>query len=269
MRLNLALSEACTKLSVPKPWLVIRPGTTPNTRSFGILGKLAVLQIEQGLLDTVSGDRELAAVLAHEVAHLRRFDTLFFTVVGPLISLARLSLGLMMGGGMVLQRIGRSMAGAFSPATSLARMQRAGVVGIIVMFAVVMTIMMLAAYLMMFAFVAVLVVGGLAVGGLAWSRHAESAADACAANALGNPDGLLTALAWCVDQFPSQRADIERFMLSCGSSGNYGLADVIRCIKNGGSVVSSDSRLQRLLATHPTVLKRIAVLLVRCKTQIA
>lgn len=78
------LEEAVAQLSqragIPVPGIYISPDPQPNAFAAGRNPKVAVVCINEGLL-RVMGRREVVAVLAHEIGHIRNRDTLLMTVV--------------------------------------------------------------------------------------------------------------------------------------------------------------------------------------------
>lgn len=78
------LEEATRELSqragIPTPKLYLSPDPQPNAFAAGRNPSVAVVNINQGLL-RVMGRREVIAVLAHEIGHIKNRDTLTMTVV--------------------------------------------------------------------------------------------------------------------------------------------------------------------------------------------
>lgn len=83
-------------MPVPRVWIVDDPA--PGAFSIGLVPRRAAVAITNGLLSLLT-ERELRAVLAHELAHIRRHDTraasLCVALAGalPLLALALLGLG--------------------------------------------------------------------------------------------------------------------------------------------------------------------------------
>lgn len=77
----LTLVERLTlQLDVPTPAVEVAETTVPHASVSGVTRSGATLVISEGLLDRLDGD-QLAAVLAHELAHLANRDALVVTLV--------------------------------------------------------------------------------------------------------------------------------------------------------------------------------------------
>jgi heat shock protein HtpX len=84
------LFDALTKLAntaelpvVPKLYII--PIAEPNAFATGRNPKHAVVAVTQGLLNTLSHD-EVAAVIAHELGHVKHYDILIQTIVAAMAS---------------------------------------------------------------------------------------------------------------------------------------------------------------------------------------
>lgn len=91
------------KAGLPMPRVYIAPSQQPNAFAAGRSPQHAVIVVNEGLLALLD-DREVAGVLAHELAHIRHRDILIATVAatmaGAITWLAQaLQWGLMWGGG--------------------------------------------------------------------------------------------------------------------------------------------------------------------------
>jgi heat shock protein HtpX len=71
------------KAGLPMPTLAISPQQQPNAFATGRNAEHAVVCVTEGILNTVSRD-ELAAVLGHELAHVKNHDMLLQTVAATL-----------------------------------------------------------------------------------------------------------------------------------------------------------------------------------------
>ena len=75
--------ELATSARMPMPRLFVSPAPAPNAFATGRSPKAAIVCCTQGLLDTLS-ERELRAVLAHEMMHVKQRDTLSCSIVGTI-----------------------------------------------------------------------------------------------------------------------------------------------------------------------------------------
>ena len=102
------LFDALTKLAntaelpvVPKLYII--PIAEPNAFATGRNPKHAVVAVTQGLLDTLSHD-EVAAVIAHELGHVKHYDILIQTIVAAMASaIMWLATIARWGGGFILR----------------------------------------------------------------------------------------------------------------------------------------------------------------------
>ena len=102
------LFDALTKLAntaelpvVPKLYVI--PIAEPNAFATGRNPKHAVVAVTQGLLDTLSHD-EVAAVIAHELGHVKHYDILIQTIVAAMASaIMWLATIARWGGGFILR----------------------------------------------------------------------------------------------------------------------------------------------------------------------
>jgi heat shock protein HtpX len=81
-----ALTKLATAAELPVvPKLYVIPIAEPNAFATGRNPKHAVVAVTQGLLNTLSHD-EVAAVIAHELGHVKHYDILIQTIVAAMAS---------------------------------------------------------------------------------------------------------------------------------------------------------------------------------------
>ena len=253
------LSRLCERAGVRQPRVVIRPDPHPNAHSTGLIPGMSCVYVNQGLLGVLTGPGELEAVLAHEVAHLKRLDTVYFAFVLPGLKVAR-----WMGGAvfMILFHLRRSFMGRGpSPFASMMMMHgamRAGLGGCLIALVALMmfvVLAMMAATYAGMALVGILVVVAIC---LAYCRYVEKEADLEAARLVDDPDLVLVALAKTVDQYPSEVRNLEAFVARhLQSPADYSLADIVRVIKGGARPGPHLKWMDRNLRGHPFVVERI------------
>lgn len=169
------LERLCLESQANQPTLLLADLDAPNALSIGG-PKTGVIVLDRRLFELLTMD-ELEGILAHELAHMERLDTLWNTLA---LTAARLLVGavsVLLFPALVLlagiERGGAWMAG--EPARSrlglAGYLRRAVLLGIGVLFSV------------------------FALGFLAYSRRQEFAADERAAELTGNPRALAGALA--------------------------------------------------------------------------
>ena len=148
---------------VPMPAVYIVADPSPNAFATGLSPSRSAVTVTSGLL-TMMDREELEGVLAHEMSHIKNYDTRLLLVVSTLIGLAALLAGLVWRSAFFMRSRGRDGA----------------------------QLMLLA-----FAAGALLSVVGFLLGPLirlALSRRRESLADASGVELSRNPAGLLNAL---------------------------------------------------------------------------
>ncbi|HWH07655.1 MAG TPA: zinc metalloprotease HtpX [Candidatus Thermoplasmatota archaeon] len=82
-RLHAIVDDLAARYGIPKPRVALVPSPTPNAFATGRNPRNAVVAATEGILRLLD-DRELAGVLAHELAHVRNRDVLTSTVAATL-----------------------------------------------------------------------------------------------------------------------------------------------------------------------------------------
>lgn len=224
-------AEMAIASGMPRPRLWIIPDDDPNAFATGRDPAHASIAVTEGLLARLDRD-ELQAVVAHEMAHVARYDTRLMTLVAAMVgAVALLSDGLgrfLWHSGRTGQAAARSMGGVAARRGG----GRSGGAGVLV------AVLWLATLV-----VAPLVSRLLA---MAISRKREFLADATAAQFTRNPGALASALA--------KLDDARTPTLAIGRAAAH------LCI-----VDPADHRFQRwqgmfgdLMASHPPVAARMA-----------
>ena len=230
-RLVNVVDEMSIASGLPRPKLWIVPDDDPNAFATGRDPAHASIAVTEGLLTRLDRD-ELQAVVAHEMAHVARYDTRLMTLVAAMVgAIALLSDGLgrfLWHSGRSGNTVARSMGGV------AARRSGGRNAGVAVVLVVVWVLTLLIAPL----------VSRLVA--MAISRKREFLADATAAQYTRNPGALASALGKLDDaSAPTHR---------------IGRAATHLCIVDPG-----DQRVQRLrgalgnlMASHPPMAERIA-----------
>jgi len=85
-RLHNVIEGLCVAAGLPKPRLYVIDDPAPNAFAIGRNPRHAAIAVTTGLLDKLSRI-ELEAVLAHELSHVKSYDTLVSTVAVTLVGL--------------------------------------------------------------------------------------------------------------------------------------------------------------------------------------
>jgi len=278
-----ALAWVCGKAGVRTPRVLLDGDPAPNLRSHGIAMGFSCLCVNDGLLKRVpppktKGDPDaLRAVIAHEIAHLRRFDTLLFTSLGPMLTVARLALGVaaflcfglyraVRGGGIPKP----SMSGLLSELFRKMFTPQGAIMVFIVMFAAILLLGFVVSVLLTIAIYAMLAVGGMIViylGYLAYARHSETSADLGAARLLDDSDLVVGALGYTGDYWPDEKATLDQFRATF-AGGSKDPAEIIRALKSGADPRGMLDSRKRLWRSHPYMIERLASLIRECGTKI-
>jgi heat shock protein HtpX len=192
--LHRIVDELATYARMPKPRVYMIDDPSPNAFATGRDPEHGAVAVTTGIM-RILNRRELAGVIAHELAHIKNRDTLIATVVaviaGAITSLAHMAQWAMMFGGMR----GDDEEGA-NPIAALVMIILAPIAAMLIQFAV--------------------------------SRQREFAADALGAKFTGDPLALADALRGLhrgVEMIPSQRvqpAQASMYIVNPFSAGGLG-----------------------------------------------
>ncbi len=215
----------CITRGMTMPRLAVIETTTRNAFASGLTPRQAGVTVTRGLMDALD-DRELSAVIAHELAHIRNGDARLGVIAAVFVGVITLITDLVWQG-MKVRKLGRiTFRGSRSSSGNSNRGGGAGVVLALIAIAVVIAVLahLLALVLRM-----------------ALSRNREYLADAGAVDMTGDPDAMIGALRK-VEQSPA----MDR------------VPDQVRALFLHDSALSRST--VRWFATHPSMEERIAAL---------
>ena len=202
---------------IPTPKAYIIETDVPNAFATGRNPDNSAVAVTRGLMKTLNRE-EMEGVVAHEMAHIKNYDILFTTLAivltGTLVYLARILSRVFLTGGRM--RSGGGRGGAAQIVILLA-------VGIIT---------------------AIIAPLAAKTAQMAISRNREYLADATAANMLGYPLGLASAL----EKLDRHNNPAKALQDGFANEANAGLF-----IVNPLKMASADS----LFSTHPPIKKRV------------
>lgn len=87
-RLTATTAALAQQVDLPTPDLVVAETDTPEVLTVGFRPETTTLVVTDGLLDTLD-DRELEAVVAHELAHVKNHDATLMTAASSVVTGAR------------------------------------------------------------------------------------------------------------------------------------------------------------------------------------
>jgi heat shock protein HtpX len=215
------VDEMAIAAGVPRPAPYVIPDDDPNAFATGRDPEHASIAVTEGLLKRLNRE-ELQGVVAHEMGHVRNFDTRLMMIVAALV------------GGVVLLAdwSARSMRFGFGRGRRSSKDSGAAGIVLLVIWIIAMILAPIAARLL----------------ALSLSRTREYLADATGAELTRNPLALAKALQK-IDGAVAPTNAIKR------GSAHLCIADPL-----GRPVVESTSRWSNLWATHPPMERRIAAL---------
>jgi heat shock protein HtpX len=213
------VEEMAIAAGLPKPRLHIIPDADPNALATGLDPAGSHIAVTEGLLAVCSRD-ELQAVIGHEMAHIRNFDTRLLTLLAGLVgAVALVSDGV---GRMLLAR-GGGRGGGDKKGNPLV---------------LILLVLWIISWVL-----APLIVRLLALG---VSRQREYLADATSAQLTRNPMALATALEK-IEQAHAPTSSIKK------GTAHLCIADPL-----GRRVTAREGRLADFLGTHPPMSIRLA-----------
>jgi heat shock protein HtpX len=215
------VDEMAIAAGAPRPKAYVIPDEDPNAFATGRDPEHASIAVTEGLLKRLTRE-ELQGVVAHEMGHVRNFDTRLMMIVAALV------------GGVVLLAdwSARSMRFGLGRGRRSAKANGAAGLVLLVIWIIAMILAPIAARML----------------ALSLSRTREYLADATGAELTRNPLALAKALQK-IDGAVAPTNAIKR------GSAHLCIADPL-----GRQVVASESRWSNLWATHPPMDKRIAAL---------
>jgi len=271
------LVDVCRRAGVRAPCLVLRVDSSPNASSYGLFPGICCLYVNQGLLAALTDSKtgvlrrdELSAVLAHEIAHLTRFDTLLFCLLRPPLWVVNCALRLIQSVFSGLRKAAGStgMLSMLLPFMLLfgGRAAGCGAMGCLMTVGVFVAVAVVAGMLVTYGLTAMALLLVLCLGFMAvcqlYSQYAEKQADLQAAKTIGDGDAVLWALAHTSKACPSEAAIVRQFAAAhLGVTTGFSIVDVIRCLKNGGNPSLGVSMRQRLFRSHPLLTERFAFII--------
>lgn len=224
-RLHNLVEGLCIAAGLPKPRLYIVDDPAPNAFATGRNPKHAAIAVTTGLLEKMNRI-ELEGVLAHELSHVKNYDTLVSTIavtlVGAIVLASDFGIRFLWFGGLTGGR--RDSRGQGNNPVTL------------ILFLVGIALLILApiiAKVMQFAV----------------SRRRESLADASAVHLTRYPPGLISAL---------EKLRDDHTVVASGSraTAHLWIESPLALHKDEGKL----SWLNRLFETHPPIEERIAAL---------
>jgi heat shock protein HtpX len=223
------VEEMAIAAGLPKPRIHVIADADPNALAAGLDPTGSHIAVTEGLLGVCSRD-ELQAVIAHEMAHIRNFDTRLLTLLAGLVGAVALvsdGLGRVLRGGVRVSGGGRSRG--------VGGGGKKGSAGPLVLIVLALWII---SWLL-----APLIVRLLALG---VSRQREYLADATSAQLTRNPMALATALEK-IEHAHAPTSSIKK------GTAHLCIADPL-----GRRVTAREGRLADFLGTHPPMAIRVA-----------
>jgi heat shock protein HtpX len=216
------VEEMAIAAGLPKPGVYVIPDSDPNAFATGRDPEHASIAVTQGLVDALTRE-ELQGVVAHEMSHVRNYDTRLMTMVAALVGAVLLlsdwaTRGMGWGGGR----------------RSRSRDRGGGSLGLVLLVVWIVGIILAPIVGQMLAMLV--------------SRQREYLADASGAELTRNPTALAAALQK-IESAAEPTTSIKR------GTANLCIADPL-----GRKVGLREGAIANLFASHPPMVKRIAAL---------
>jgi Zn-dependent protease with chaperone function len=233
------------------------------------------LVVNEALVNTVQDRNVRGAILAHEVAHLKRWDSLFFATAKPLLLPANLLLTLlrgMLGTIGPTAKTGGGMFMIFSRFLFPMSFSKTGLMiwffTLFIVFGIIFTFAAILSMFLFYFFASLLVFLFAAAILLAVMRGTEKQADFIAAVVSGDSDLVLHGFAQTVDSFPAEILILRQFATPLhGHLPGKDFTLVVNGIRSGASLPPL-GLAQRLFRSQPTVLERMTFLVSRFGSRI-
>ena len=222
-RLVNVVEEMAIAAGLPRPRVHVVPDADPNAFATGMTPDTASIAVTQGLLTSLNRE-ELQAVVAHEMAHVRNFDTRLMTLLAAMVGAIALmsdGMGRMLRGGVRVRGGGGGRRGGKggNPAALI----------VLVLWLITLLLAPLVSRLL----------------SMAVSRKREYLADATAAQLTRNPGALAAALEK-LDAASAPTASITR-----------GAAHLCIVDPAASRLSSREGLLADIFASHPPIRQRV------------
>jgi heat shock protein HtpX len=207
------LENLCISRGMRMPRLAVIETPAMNAYASGLTRDKGAVTVTRGLMDNLD-DRELRAVLAHELAHIRNGDARLGLIAAVFVGIISLGFDMMTRGRRAARSSGTWRSHGSSRSGGLAAL-----IGVLVIAAAWLLSMVLR---------------------MALSRNREFLADAGAVELTSDPDAMISAL-----------RKVE---------GNADMPEVSPQVRALFLEDSTDNALSSLMATHPPIEQRVAML---------
>lgn len=227
-RLLNVVDEMAIASGISRPKVYLVPDDDPNAFATGVEPGQAAIAVTQGLLATLSRD-ELQGVVAHEMAHIRNFDTRLMTLLAAMVG----AIALMSDGMGRMVRSGMRVGGGGGGGRGVRSSSKGGnplAIVILVLWVITLILAPLISRLL----------------AMAVSRKREYLADATGAQFTRNPMALASALEK-LDAASSPTQSITR-----------GAAHLCIVDPSASNLSAHEGKVGDIFASHPPIRMRIA-----------